>query len=80
GSQGVMIPHSNVQNLMLRPDVADAVDEGQFHLWSVTSVDDAMEILSDTSMDEVRDEVASRLEELNEATRGMRGGEKANGE
>lgn len=75
GSQGVMIPHSNVQNLMLRPDVADAVDEGQFHLWSVTSVDDAMEILSDRSMDEIRDAVASRLEELNEATRGMRGGE-----
>jgi lon-related putative ATP-dependent protease len=73
GSQGVMIPHSNVQNLMLRPDVADAIEEGQFHLWSVTNVDDAIEILADTSMDEVRESVATRLEELNQATRGMHG-------
>lgn len=79
GSQGVLIPQSNVQNLMLRPEVANAVDERQFHLWSVTSVDDAMEILSGKGMDEIRDAVENRLEELNEATRGMRGNGDADG-
>jgi lon-related putative ATP-dependent protease len=32
GSQGVVIPRSNVQNLMLRPDVVEAVRNGQFHI------------------------------------------------
>jgi len=31
---------------MLRPDVAEAVDQGRFHVWSMTSVDDALELLT----------------------------------
>jgi lon-related putative ATP-dependent protease len=46
GEQGVMIPPSNVKNLMLREDVVDAVRQGQFHIWAVTSVDEGMEILT----------------------------------
>jgi lon-related putative ATP-dependent protease len=46
GSQGVIIPHQNVQNLMLRQDVVDAVAQGQFHVYSIKTVDDGMEILT----------------------------------
>jgi len=46
GEQGVLIPPSNVKNLMLREDVVDAVREGRFHIWAVASVDDGMEILT----------------------------------
>jgi lon-related putative ATP-dependent protease len=46
GSQGVVIPHQNVQNLMLRQDVIDAVSEGQFHIYPVHSIDDGIEILT----------------------------------
>lgn len=45
GTQGVLIPVSNMDNLMLRQDVVDAVATGQFHLYTMASVDDAMAIL-----------------------------------
>ena len=46
GDQGVMIPQANVQNLMLRQRVIDAVEAGKFHIWSVEHVDQGIEILT----------------------------------
>ena len=46
GSQGVLIPESNVRHLMLRRDVVDAVDEGRFHVWAVSHVDGAVALLT----------------------------------
>lgn len=46
GDQGVILPASNITNLMLRRDVIDAVDEGRFHLYAVEHVDQAMALLS----------------------------------
>jgi lon-related putative ATP-dependent protease len=46
GEQGVMIPATNVKNLMVRPDVAQAVADGRFHVWSVATVDEGIEILT----------------------------------
>ncbi len=46
GSQGVMIPESNVQHLMLREDVAKAIAKGEFSLYSVKTVNQAFELLS----------------------------------
>ncbi len=46
GDQGVMIPVQNVKNLMLRPDVVDAVAQGRFHIYAVASIDDGIEILT----------------------------------
>ncbi len=46
GSQGVMIPATNVQHLMLREDVVEAVEQGQFHVWSVRTVDEGIELLT----------------------------------
>lgn len=45
GTQGVMIPQSNVGDLMLRQDVLDAVAAGQFHVWAIAHVDEGLEIL-----------------------------------
>jgi hypothetical protein len=39
-----MIPESNVQNLMLRPDVVEAVAKGKFHVYPVKSIDEGIEI------------------------------------
>lgn len=44
-TQGVLIPQSNVDNLMLRQDLVDAVAAGMFHVYTMSSVDDAMAIL-----------------------------------
>jgi lon-related putative ATP-dependent protease len=46
GTQGVIIPKSNVQDLMLKKEVVDAVQEGKFHVWAVGHVDEALELLT----------------------------------
>ncbi|MGA7616093.1 MAG: ATP-binding protein [Thermoanaerobaculia bacterium] len=46
GQQGVVIPHSNVRHLMLAGKVVDAVKGGKFHVWSVRTVSEAIEILT----------------------------------
>ncbi len=46
GEQGVIIPEANVQHLVLREDVVEAVREGKFHIWAIRTVDEGMEILT----------------------------------
>ncbi|MFZ5442809.1 MAG: Lon protease family protein [Myxococcota bacterium] len=46
GQQGVVIPQSNVKNLMLRRDVVRAVEEGKFHLYAAKNVDEVLELLT----------------------------------
>jgi len=46
GTQGVVIPHQNIQNLMLRSDVVAAVKDGKFHVYPVKSIDAGIEILT----------------------------------
>jgi len=46
GDQGVLIPRSNVQNLMLREDVVEAIAEGKFHIHPVDTIDHGIEILT----------------------------------
>lgn len=45
GEQGVIIPHSNVSNLMLDERVLQAVRAGQFHVYAVRHVDEALGLL-----------------------------------
>ncbi|KAF1076358.1 Lon protease family protein [Halodesulfovibrio sp. MK-HDV] len=46
GDQGVMIPESNVKDLMLKQEVVDAVTEGKFSIWAVKDVNQGIEILT----------------------------------
>jgi len=46
GDQGVIVPAQNVVNLVLRPDVRQAVAEGKFHIYPVETVDQGIEILT----------------------------------
>jgi len=46
GSQGVLIPASNVDDLMLREDVLDAVSSGKFHIWPVARIEQGIELLT----------------------------------
>jgi predicted ATP-dependent protease len=41
-----MIPESNVQDLMLRKNVLDAVKKGTFHIYSVKTIDEGIEVLT----------------------------------
>lgn len=46
GTQGVMIPESNVADLQLDPEVVTAVQQGKFHLWAVACVAEGIELLT----------------------------------
>ena len=46
GTQGVVVPQANVQNLMLREDVVQAAAQGLFHVWAVRDSDEAIELLT----------------------------------
>jgi lon-related putative ATP-dependent protease len=46
GKQGVLIPHQNVHDLMLRHDLVEAVDQGKFHIYAIKSIDEGIEILT----------------------------------
>ena len=46
GTQGVLMPESNVEDLMLREDLLEAVAQGKFHIWPVSRVEQGLEILT----------------------------------
>ncbi len=46
GTQGVMIPEANVKDLQLADAVVEAVDEGRFHIWAVSSIAEGIELLT----------------------------------
>jgi predicted ATP-dependent protease len=48
GDEGVLIPASNVVNLMLRRDVVDAVRARRFHVYPISTIDEGIELLTGT--------------------------------
>jgi predicted ATP-dependent protease len=46
GTQGVCIPRGNVSHLVLRRDLISSVASGQFHVWAVDTIDEAIEVLT----------------------------------
>jgi predicted ATP-dependent protease len=46
GDQGVLIPKDNVRNLMLKPEVVQAVREGKFHVWAASTIEEGVELLT----------------------------------
>jgi len=75
GAQGVIIPESNLSNLMLKEEVVQAAREGKFHIWPVKTIDEGIEILTGQQAgqkradltfepDTVNDRVNRRLQEL----------------
>ena len=48
GSQGVIVPRANVRHLSLRDAVVRAVEAGKFRVWAVATVDEAIELLTET--------------------------------
>ena len=46
GSQGVMIPEANIRHLMLSPEVIQAVNDGKFSIWAVSTIDEGIELLT----------------------------------
>jgi len=77
GEQGVIIPASNVRNLMLRQDVLEAIRDNKFHIYAVETIDQGMSILTGLEAGErqgdgtypegtVNHHVARRLQEMSD--------------
>ena len=64
GEQGVVIPYQNVDNLMLKQEVLDAVDNGDFNIYAIKEIDEAIEIMMDEAADKVHQKVREKLEEF----------------
>ena len=75
GSQGVMLPRANVENLMLDPEIVAAVDQGRFHIYPIDTIDQGIELLTAVragALDEpgtINYLVMERLKALSEALR-----------
>jgi lon-related putative ATP-dependent protease len=80
GTEGVIIPHQNVTDLMLDEAVIDAVRKGKFHIYPIKSVDEGIEILTgvpagrkllsgEFTKGSVNDRVQQRLDEMAHAWR-----------
>jgi predicted ATP-dependent protease len=54
GDQGVMIPKDNLRNLMLKPEVVRAVKDGTFNIWSVSTIDQGIELLTGMPAGKIR--------------------------
>jgi lon-related putative ATP-dependent protease len=65
GQQGVMIPESNTQNLMLKEEIVDAVRAGRFHIYSVKTIDEGMEVLTGIKAGERRHDGTFESETVN---------------
>lgn len=52
GDQGVLIPQANEKNLMLKDEVIYAAEADEFHIYSVASIDEGMELLTGLDMGE----------------------------
>ncbi|WP_394820758.1 Lon protease family protein [Pendulispora albinea] len=59
GTQGVLIPRSNLAHLVLRDDVALAIADGKFHLYGVRSVEEGIGIL--TGLDAGERDISGRF-------------------
>ena len=46
GEQGVIIPKSNIENLMLKPNIVQTIKEGKFQIWAIETIDEGIEILT----------------------------------
>ncbi|MGD0158770.1 MAG: AAA family ATPase [Candidatus Bathyarchaeia archaeon] len=65
GRQGVMMPESNVQNLMLKEEIVDAVKEGKFHIIPVKTIDEGIEVLTGVKAGERREDGTFEEETVN---------------
>ncbi len=52
GTQGVIIPYQNKNSLILPYRIEDAIENGSFHIWTISSIDEGLELLSGLKMGE----------------------------
>ncbi|NLE73596.1 MAG: AAA family ATPase [Actinobacteria bacterium] len=83
GDEGVLIPRTNVPNLMLRSEVRDAIAAGTFHIYPISTIDEGIALMTATPAGEADENgvypegtvnrmVADRLADLTAKARALR--------
>lgn len=62
--QGVIIPKNNKRNLVLSDEMNEAINNGEFRVYEVDTVQEALEILTDISFDEIKEKTIKALREF----------------
>ena len=67
GEQGVILPKSNLRHLALKPDLIESIKNEEFHIWSVSNVDEAIPLIMnkpfrDDEEESVLSKIAERIE------------------
>lgn len=75
GSQGVVIPSRNIDNLMLKREVVEAIKEGKFHIYTAETIDDVIEVMTGIKPEEFHMKVMDSLKEMAEKAREFFDGE-----
>jgi len=71
GRQGVVLPQANAGDLMLDRDVVEAVERGQFHVYPVATVEEAVIHFTDVPMDELLTRAGAVLSNFRRAATGQ---------
>ncbi|KXZ39291.1 lon-related putative ATP-dependent protease [Alkalithermobacter thermoalcaliphilus JW-YL-7 = DSM 7308] len=69
GDQGVIIPKNNLDNLVLTEEIENAIKNGLFKIYPVDRIEEAMEILTDTTFEQICDRINKRLKKFYEMSK-----------
>ncbi|MGM0396024.1 MAG: Lon protease family protein [Bacillota bacterium] len=64
GKQGVVIPRTNLKNLILRDEVIRAIEKGEFHVYAIDNVEEGVQILMDKTMEDMDEIIKGKLEDI----------------
>lgn len=72
GMQGVIIPKGNLENLVLKNEVLDAIEKNLFHIYSIENIEDCLKLLyelkldaSDNTLNTVKNKILLKLKDFN---------------
>lgn len=65
GKQGVIIPQANASHLMLNVDVRKAIEEEQFHIYTINHIDEALGLMTGVSSEVANRRISEAIERMN---------------
>ena len=72
GNQGVIIPYTNIDELMLNDEVINAVKDGVFHIYAVKHIEEGLEILMNTPIEEIHSKTREALKKYSDRAKELK--------
>lgn len=69
GTQGVVIPEANIQDLFLNEEISQAIREKKFFLYAVKHIDEAVKLFADCRISDIEKAVKQNLQQFNQVMR-----------